>query len=380
MGESVLVSLRFVVVFSLIVSSLSLSVFPCVLAVDYEYSYWVLDHPDGSDRYELNVSVSSSLHEYYLGRDHTLRSELDLGKFVTPYALEPIADSLWTVYNDDEDFANGVLMTVHQIPYEASAPQKYPVETIVANEGDCDLFSFVAASVMVAGGLDVVLLFYDSEDHMNVGVSLSHAPEDARSAATYFTYDGKRYYMAETTGGAWETGWRVGECPESFEGISAQIITLEDAEQVSPGQVSASFSSLTGSSSITLSVSSSFFVEGSSVVLSGVVSPASADGIVTIYMRSENPSWVILETMSCGLNGRYSYEWKPSSDGVYYIRASWSGDSSHAGADSNVSSVRVITSSLVLVGAMMIVLAVVAVVVYAVSRRVGKVNEYPVAQ
>jgi hypothetical protein len=375
-----LVSLRSIVVFSLIVSSLSLSVFPCVFAADYEYSYWVLDHPDGSDRYELNVSVSSSLYDYYVDKDHTLRSELDLGKFVTPYAVEPIADSLWTLYSDDEDFANGVLMIVHQIPYEASAPQKYPVETVAANEGDCDLFSFVAASVMVAGGLDVVLLFYDSEDHMNIGVNLSHAPEDARSAVTYFTYNGKRYYMAETTGGAWETGWRVGECPESFEGISAQIITLEDAEQVSIGQVSAGFGSLTDSSSITLSVSSSFLIEGSSVELSGVVAPASVDGIVTIYLRSENSSWVILETMSCGLNGRYSYEWKPESARMYYVRASWSGDSSHAGADSNVSSVRVMSSSLVLLGAMMLVLAVVAVVVYAVSRRVGKVSEYPVSQ
>ena len=380
MGESVLVSLRFSVAFSLMVLSLSLSVFPCVFGADYEDSYWVLDHPDGSGRYELNVSVSSSLSEYYAGKDHSLRSRLDLGKFVTPYALGPMADSLLTLYEDDEDFVNGVLMIVHQIPYEVSAPQKYSVETIVANEGDCDLFSFMAASVMVAGGLDVVLLFYDSEDHMNIGVSLSHAPQDARSAVSYFTYDGNRYYMAETTGGNWETGWRVGECPESFEEVSAQIVTLEDAEQVSPGQVSASFSSLTGSSSIALSVSSSLLIEGSSVVLSGVVSPVSVEGIVTIYMRSENSSWVILRTVSCGSNGRYSYEWKPGSAGAFYVRASWSGDSSHAGADSNVSSVRVISSSLVYIGVTMVLLAAVAVVVFAVSRRVGKVNEYPVMQ
>jgi len=380
MGESVLVSLRFTVTVSLFVMSLSLSVFPSVLAADYEYSYWVLDHPDGYDRFELNISVSSSLYDYYVDKDHTLRSELDLGKFVTPYAVEPIADALWTLYDDEEDFANSVLMIVHQIPYEASAPQKYPVETIVANEGDCDLFSFIAASVMVAGGLDVILLFYDSEDHMNIGVNLSHAPEDARTAATYFTYDGERYYMAETTGGAWETGWRVGECPESFEGVSAQIITLEDAETVSPGQVSAGFGSLTGSSTITLLVSSSFLIEGNSVELSGVVAPASIDGIVTIYVRSEDSAWVILETMSCGLNGRYSYDWKPNSAEVYYVRASWSGDSSHAGADSNVSSVRVMSSSLVMLGIMMIVLAAVAAVVYAASRRVGKINDYPVPQ
>jgi len=374
-----LASLRFAVAFSLMTFALSLSFLTRASWADYENSYYVLDHPDGSGRYELNVSVSSSLYDYYIGKDHSLRSSLDFGKFVTPYALKPMADSLWTRYDDDEDFANGVLMIVRQIPYEASAPQNYPVETIVANEGDCDLFSFVAASVMVAGGLDVVLLFYDSEDHMNIGVSLSHSPYDARSPVTYFLHNNVRYYMAETTGGDWESGWRVGECPDSLEGVSVSIITLEDAEKVSPGQVSASFSTLTASS-ISLSVSSPFLIEGSSLVLSGMVSPFSSGGVITIYLRSENSSWILLGTAACDVNGRYSYEWNPKSAGAYYLRAGWSGDTTHAGADSNVSSIRVLSSSVVLLAVMMIVLVVVAGVVYALSRRVGKVNEYPVVQ
>lgn len=368
----VLTTFSSVVVVSAAVFLVMSSFAPYCFAADFASSYWVLDHPDGSDRYELNVSVSSSLHEYYVGKDHSLRSVLDLGKFVTPYALEPVADRLRTLYDDDdEDFANGVLMIVHQIPYVGSAAQKYPVETIVANEGDCDLFSFVAASVMVAGGLDVILLFYENEGHMNIGVNLSHAPQDARSVVSYFTYGGKRYYMAETTGGNWETGWRVGECPKEFEGVSAQIVAFEDAEQVSPGQVSASFGSSTGSSSIVLSVSSSLLIEGSSAVLSGMVSPTSVGGVVTIYLRSDNSSWVILKILSCGSDGRYSYDWKPESAGMFYFRASWSGDSSHAGADSSTNSVRVISSSLVLLGIVVILLVAVAGAVYAVSRRVG---------
>jgi len=370
---------RCAVVLSLMVFLLVFSVFPKASGADYAFSYWLLNHPDGSQRYELNVSVSSSLYEYYVGTDHSLRSRFDLGKFVTPYALEPVADSLWTVYQDDEDFVNAVLMIVHQIPYEASTPQKYPVETIVENEGDCDLFSFVAASIMMAGGLDVVLLFYESEDHMNIGVNLSHVPQDTRSSVSYFVYNTKRYYMAETTGGNWESGWRVGECPDSLDGVSARTMTLEDAELVSPGQVSASFGVLT-SSSITLSVSSGLLIEGSSVVFSGVVSPASVDGVVTIYAKRDNSSWAVLGSVSCGSSGRYSYEWKPASAGVYSVRASWSGDTGHAGADSNVNSVRVISSSWVFLGLTMVLLAVVAVVVYVVSRRVGKVSEYPVTQ
>jgi hypothetical protein len=355
-----------------------MSVAPCSGA-DFTPSYSILDHPDGSDRYELNISVSSSLYEYFVDEDHRLRYSLDFGKFVTPYALEPMADSLWTIYQDDEDFTNGVLMIVHQIPYEASAPQKYPVETIVDGAGDCDLFSFVAASILMAGGLDVVLLYYESEEHMNIGVSLSHVPRDARSTVRYFEYNTVHYYVAETTGGDWENGWRVGEYPDQLVGASAQVITLEDAEQMSPGQVSASFSAL-ATSSITLSVSSTWLIEGSSVTLSGAVSYASSGSVVTIYVRSGNSDWAILGAVLTGSSGRYSYEWMPDSAETYSLRSSWSGDTDHAAADSNISSVRVISSSLVYLGIIVILLVAIAAVVLAVSRRVGKVNEYPVVQ
>jgi hypothetical protein len=235
---------------------------------------------------------------------------------------------------------------------------------------------------MLAGGLDVVLLFYETAEHMNVGVSLSHPPNDARMSVTYFSYNGKRYYVAETTGGQWETGWRVGEYPDELQGVSAQVITLEDAEQTSPGQVSASFGALTGSSSVSLSVSSGFLVEGSSVRVSGSVSPVSSGGVVTIYVRSgtSNSSWTVLNTVSFDSSGRYSYEWRPASSGLYYVRASWSGDADHAGADSNIGSVRVVSSSLIMLGIAGVVMIAVALVVYAASRRVGKLNEYPVAQ
>lgn len=372
---------RFSVVVSSIVFLVVFSFSSWSVASDFAHSYWLLDHPEGSDRFELNVAVSSSLYEYFADKDHNLRSRFDFGKFVTPYALEPMADSLWSIYEDDEDFANGVLMVVHQIPYMASAPQKFPVETIVANEGDCDLFSFVAASILMAGGLDVVLLYYDGEDHMNVGVSLSHVPYDARTAVSYFSYSGVRYYVAETTGGNWETGWRVGEGPDSLDGTSAQVITLEDSEQVSPGQVSSSFSAL-ATSSIILSLSSTVMIEGSSLRIGGLISPVSVGRPVTIYVRSanSNSSWAVLGTVSCDSNGRYSYEWKPESSGLYHIRASLSGDADHAGADSSVASVRVISSSLIFLGIAIAVLVAAAAVLFAVSRRVGKINEYPIAQ
>jgi hypothetical protein len=127
-GKAVLNSARLITVTIAFVFVAELFLPQVWSATNYTYSYWLFDTPDGSNRYQLTVSVTPSLYEYYRSKDHDLYS-LDFAKFVTPYALEPVAESLWGIYNDEEEFANGVLMIAHQIPYEESTPQKYPVET-----------------------------------------------------------------------------------------------------------------------------------------------------------------------------------------------------------------------------------------------------------
>jgi len=338
-------------------------------AANYTYSYSLLDHPDGSNRYKLNVSVTSSLHEYYRSKDHNVYS-LDFSKFITPYALEPIAESLWSIYSDEEDFANGVLMIVHQIPYAESVPQKYPVETIVQNEGDCDLFSFVAASIMTAGGLDVVLFFYEADKHMNVGVYLPSTPDDARSEVYYFSYNGKPYYVAEATGDNWEKGWRVGECPNELKDASAQVITLDNAEQTSPGQVSSSYSAL-ASSSILLTLSSTYIVREGMVTVSGRLSPAGSNNIITIYVRKGGSQWSVLGTAITDSDGKFSFLWNPESISTYYIRASWSGNADYAGADSNIHNLTVMPFDWTFILIISIVSAsiILVVVIIAASKR-----------
>jgi hypothetical protein len=222
-------------------------------------------------------------------------------------------------------------MILHQIPYEESDPQ-YPAETIVENGGDCDTLSYLGASIMKAGGLEVVLLYYEHQSHMNLGVHLPQTPEDSRSGAHYFSFQGRDYYMAECTGGNWEKGWRVGECPREFEGVSAGVIPLDDCEQTSPGQVSSSYGSL-DSSAISLMLSSGFMVQGGTVTLNGSISPQLPSRNVTIYARLGS-IWSVLRTLVTDSNGIYSCEWKPGSAGMYQLRASWSGDSEYAGADS----------------------------------------------
>jgi len=119
-------------------------------------------------------------------------------------------------------------MIVHQIDYQESVPGKYPIETLADGVGDCDLFVFVAASILEAGGVDTVLLYYKEKLHMEIGVTLGNSPIRARVETSNVTYQGVSYYIGECTGGKWRTGWRIGETPTTYQNISTQVITLEN--------------------------------------------------------------------------------------------------------------------------------------------------------
>ena len=333
---------------------------------NYSQSYQLLDKPDGSTYYRLNVTVQQSLYEYYTEKSHTLSSNDDFAQFVTPYAFKPIADCLLEIYIDDEDFVNGVLMIVHQIPYNET-PVKYPVETIVENKGDCDVFSYVAASIVKAHGLDVVLLYYESQAHMNIGVSLSHVPHDAREQVYYVTYNNIRYYLAEVTGGDWQNGWRVGECPDTLKNAPAQVITLENCEQTTYGQVSASYKTL-AYSTISLIISPTYLIQGGTVTLSGQLSPPLQNRTVTIYIKINNSPWIVLDTITTN-HGYFTYAWNTEATGICYIRSSWSGNNDYAGADSTIQTVTILSTFFVLLLVITAILVCIGITVFIMSRQ-----------
>jgi len=341
---------------------------PYCLAENYSISYQLLNHPDGASQYELNVVVPESLYEYYNGRSHKLTSNDDFPKFVTPFALKPLADSLWEIYGDDEDFANGVLMIVHQIPYEETLPAKYPIETMVENKGDCDLFSYIAASIMKAGGLHVILLYYEEEAHMNIGVHLSQAPQDARGRVYSVTYNSVTYYVAECTGTSWEDGWRVGECPDDLRRTSAQVITLENSETVAPGQVSASYATQEPTA-LSLAISSTNVIQGTALTLGGQLTPALSNKNVTIYVKVNTSPWVLLGTVETGSDGHFEYFWKANTAGICSIRASWSGDDLYAGAISPIQTVTVISNFFILLLSIALIVTCIGVIAFLISRQ-----------
>jgi hypothetical protein len=335
-------------------------------AETYSYRYKLLDSPDGSISYRLTVSTTETLYDYYVSKDHNLYS-YNFSKFITPHAVQPIADDLWSIYSTKEDFANGVLMLVHQIPYVESSPQKFPVEILAENEGDCDLFTFTAASIMKAGGLDVVLLLMEHYDHMMLGVHLPDAPEDARSQVFYYEHEGKKFYVAETTGGKWETGWRVGECSDSLQMATASVIAVEGYETTSPGQVSSSYM-IPDSAEINMMLSTNFALSQKEVAITGALSPSLAGEIVTLYVSSLGSSLNMLAKVETDSNGHYTYTWDSPPSGVHTIRANWSGDDDYNGADSSTSRLIVISFEYLMIGGLLIFFLVILLIVTVVTR------------
>jgi hypothetical protein len=336
-------------------------------AQDTQLSYQLLERVDGSITYELNVVIPQTLLQYYADKRTSLRVS-NFPDFVTPYALEPIASCLWQIYKTDEDFTNGVLMLVHQITYEETTPAKYPVETMVEQKGDCDLFSFIAASILEAGGIHVILLYYESLTHMNIGVQLSEAPSDVRDSVYYVTSGGTKYYIAECTGGNWKEGWRVGECPDDCKQASSKIYTLDNTESIAPGQVSASFNALERST-MSIEISPAFLFENSAVTVRGQISPGRADRNVTIYAKFNFSSWRVVGTTLTKPEGNFEYRWVVDTAGLCEIQASWSGDDQYTGSMSLTRNAIVVPFVIVVLVGVSILVIVVSVVAITISRQ-----------
>ena len=322
-------------------------ILPTSLAANYEKTN-TFQAQYGLLNQKLYVSITPSLYDYYSNMSHTINSDNDYASFVTPQAVQPIAESIQNITgslpHSNEQFANAVLTLVHQIPYVINDP-KYPVETLVNNSGDCVGLSLLAASIMKAGGLDVVLILYTgiSPDHMNVGVYLPNMPvyHTTGLAPTDFVYDNKTYWTAEATPAE---DWKVGDQSASLATAEPTIIPLNETVQSSSAQVSSSLNTPLLPSSITVNLSqnqlsanisqsqSSFEENTGALTISGSISPMYSEENVSIYVSSG--SFYDYFTTVTDDAGDYMLIWNFTSAGTYYITTSWSGASNYAGADS----------------------------------------------
>ena len=78
---------------------------------------------------------------------------------------------------------------------------KYPVETLVDKNGDCEDTSILFCAIAKQMGFDTCMIIYPG--HMAAGVNLSGL------SGYYYTFNAKHYYYCETT----STGWDIGDNP-----------------------------------------------------------------------------------------------------------------------------------------------------------------------
>ena len=301
---------------------------------DYTASFLLLNRTDGDLTYELNVTIPQNLYQYYAFQSHIIFSPADFAKFVTPSALKPIADRLWQLYNNTEDFTNAVLSIVHQINYTEVIPGRYPIETLAIGRGDCDLFAYIAASILEAGGIPVVLIYYKAQEHMELGVDLGYVPTQARVDVFSVNVENVSYYIAECTGSQWRDGWRVGETPSEYQNATSQVVTLETMEQFSIGQVSASLRELE-LSNIHLSTSSTLMLGINNLTFNGQILPYASNQNVTLQAKINGGSWTTIGIVETQSNGSFTYNWVPPADGSIVVQAKWLGNRQYNGAISS---------------------------------------------
>jgi hypothetical protein len=184
------------------------------------------EYKGGSWWYEARLSTG--LYQYY--RDRPRLQVDDWAVYATHPGNEWLTRGLADIIlrdgpalgYDDYDMVECVIVFVQEIPYTTDADTKaksewprFPVETVVDGSGDCEDHAILLAAVTHALGYDTILLDYPT--HMAVGIA-----GDPSIQGTYYEWRGKRFYFVETT----STGWELGELPDKYQGVEAQVIEL----------------------------------------------------------------------------------------------------------------------------------------------------------
>jgi len=191
----------------------------------FEWSYM-------SGIYGWSVPIHSDWYDYY----RNLPREDHGAEYVTPEDpyIKIIADKLIKKAKEESycefcfivSFIQG-LSYVEDSVMEYDDYPKYPIETFIEGNGDCEDTSYLAASLLKATNRDVILIrLYD---HMAIGIY-----NDSHSNGTYYELNGKRYYYFETT----KSGWSLGQIPDKYIGKPALLIEIPSGKTTEISQSS----------------------------------------------------------------------------------------------------------------------------------------------
>jgi len=194
-------------------------------------------HPNGGGRYlaqnfewehkgtiwTWNYSVQEDWYEYYKNKPRSPQGT----EYVTPDDpfIKEIAKALKEAADEKNYHLSSFIVSFIQgLPYVEDyyttfdEYPKYPIETFVERNGDCEDTSYLFASLVQATGIGTTLVEF--HNHMGVGVKMVHS-----QSGYYYPIGDEWYYYYETTG----EGWNVGELPSDYSYEEAKITRIRDS-------------------------------------------------------------------------------------------------------------------------------------------------------
>lgn len=212
-----------------IISVLSLSAFSQPIEADNDETFvvdysWTYKDANWSWTFE----VEKRMYDYY--RYERIHISDDYNRYVFSEYDRQCIKNIVAAFREagleagytDYDNVNNAVCFVQSLHYALDLDSRgeeeyvrYPVETLVDGEGDCEDASVLLAAILDEMGYDVVFLHYP--EHLALGVSCSDDFD-----GVYFSYAGNRYYYLETTA----KNWRIGAVPGEYENEDAEIIPL----------------------------------------------------------------------------------------------------------------------------------------------------------
>lgn len=189
---------------------------------------FVWESYDGDYTFTIHVAIQDEMYSHY----HSLQRYSDIEDYRryvddanNRYIVKQVVDSIKSLceqcgYGEYETMMEAINF-VQSIEYAYdidstghSEFQKYPLETLYDQCGDCEDSAILMAAVLRELN-NYGCVFIHLPNHVAVGIK---AADDA--AGTYYEYDGSHYLYIETT----NPGWDVGELPEKYRDQSAEIV------------------------------------------------------------------------------------------------------------------------------------------------------------
>jgi hypothetical protein len=202
-------------------------------AWDYNGKHWT-----------WNLSIPKDLYDAYKAVPVSTRTRNGPGgygfltttedHYIQTLALKLNETTTQLKYNSF-DQVSFVLAFVQSLPYTSDSVTtgrdeypRFPIETLVDDGGDCEDTSILFATLTLTMGYGTV--YINPPNHYAVGI----LGNDLHG--TYWTYpegSNKTYYYCETTG----DNFKIGQLPDTFQGQSAYIYSIDESKQFVPDVV-----------------------------------------------------------------------------------------------------------------------------------------------